>query len=202
MRCAIAVGFARSCSFAGSGALVNITIRSGEASETHSSSGVIVSTGVGSNGWLKSLLTGAAAITQSAGSARARQTTADLFPVAAQKTKGNGKVRLNVETAFAWDTNYLFYTVREPFPTNTTGATLIFGRVTAETPLLLESGMAESGVIFSDGIKKALGNSIPTRRQSSALSTAKRPAIVFEREQVFLENERGFGCLGVFCVLK
>jgi Ca2+-binding RTX toxin-like protein len=37
-------------------------IRSGEASETQSSSGVIVSTGMGSTGWLKSLLTGAAAI--------------------------------------------------------------------------------------------------------------------------------------------
>src|SRR6185436_17634828 len=41
-------------------------IRSDEASETQSSSGVIVSTGLGSTGWLKSLLTGAAAITQSA----------------------------------------------------------------------------------------------------------------------------------------
>src|SRR5262245_46092712 len=41
-------------------------IRSGEISETQSSSGVIVSTGMGSSGWLKSLLTGAAAITQSA----------------------------------------------------------------------------------------------------------------------------------------
>ena len=43
-------------------------IRSGEAGELQSSSGVIVSTGMGSTGWLKSLLTGAAAITQSAGS--------------------------------------------------------------------------------------------------------------------------------------
>src|SRR5258706_1803722 len=33
-------------------------IRYGEASETHSSSGVIVSTGMGSTGWFKSLLTG------------------------------------------------------------------------------------------------------------------------------------------------
>lgn len=41
-------------------------IRSGEASETQSSSGVIISTGMGSTGWLKSLLTGAAAITQAA----------------------------------------------------------------------------------------------------------------------------------------
>src|SRR6478609_209108 len=120
-------------------------IRSGEASETQSSSGVIVSTGVGSTGWLKSLLTGAAAITQSAGSNLARQTTAELFTTAAQKTKGNGKVRLNVKTEFAWDANYLFYTVREPFPTNTTGTSLVFGRVTAEAPLILESRMAENG---------------------------------------------------------
>jgi hypothetical protein len=55
---------------------------------------------------------------------------------------------------FAWDANYLFYTVREPFPTKTTGASLVFGRVTTETPLILESRMAENGVIFSDGIEK------------------------------------------------
>ena len=129
-------------------------IRSGEASETQSSSGVIVSTGMGSTGWLTSLLTGAAAITQSAGSALTRQATADLFTAKGQKGKGNGKVRLNVKTEFAWDANYLFYTVREPFPTKTTGTSLVFGRVTPETPLILESRMAENGVIFSDGIEK------------------------------------------------
>src|SRR5207247_452981 len=49
------------------------TIQLGTASEMHSSSGVIVSTGLGSTGWLRSLLTGAAAITQSAGSILARR---------------------------------------------------------------------------------------------------------------------------------
>ena len=68
--------------------------------------------------------------------------------------KGNGKVRLNVKTEFAWDANFLFYTVREPFPTKTTSATLVFGRVTPETSLVLESRMTENGVIFSDGIEK------------------------------------------------
>jgi len=111
-------------------------IRSGQASETQSSSGVIISTGMGSTGWLKSLLTGAATITQAAASEKAR------------------KVRLNVKTEFAWDADYLFYTVREPFPTKTTGASLVFGRVTPEAPLILESRMAENGVIFSDGIEK------------------------------------------------
>jgi NAD kinase len=127
-------------------------IRSGEASETQSSSGVIVSTGMGSTGWLKSLLTGAAAITQSAGSNLAQQAQADLFT--RQKANGNGTLRLNVNSEFAWDANYLFYTVREPFPTKTTGASLVFGRVTPETPLILESRMAENGVIFSDGMEK------------------------------------------------
>jgi hypothetical protein len=61
---------------------------------------------------------------------------------------------LTVKSEFAWDANYLFYTVREPFPTKTTGASLVFGRVTPESPLFLESRMAENGVIFSDGIEK------------------------------------------------
>ena len=116
-------------------------IHSGEASETQSSSGVIVSTGMGSTGWMKSLLTGAAAITQSTGAIRE------------ELTRGT-RVRINVKTEFAWDADYLFYTVREPFPTQTTGTSLVFGRVTAETPLILESRMAEHGVIFSDGIEK------------------------------------------------
>jgi len=129
-------------------------IQSGEAKETQSSSGVIVSTGMGSTGWLKSLLTGAAAVTQSAGSVLARQTTQDLFASMSPKGKGNVKMRLNVKTEFAWDSNYLFYTVREPFPTKTTGVSLVFGRVTPEMPLILESRMAENGVVFSDGIEK------------------------------------------------
>ena len=70
-----------------------------------------------------------------------------------QKDKSKRAIALNVKTEFAWDANYLFYTVREPFPSKTTGASLVFGRVTAETPLKLESRMPEHGVIFSDGIE-------------------------------------------------
>jgi NAD kinase len=116
-------------------------IRSGDAAECQSSSGVIVSTGLGSTGWLKSLLTGAAAITQSANGTLARE------PITKEK------IRLKVKSEFAWDADYLYYTVREPFPTKTTGATLVFGRVTPETPLQIESRMPEHGVIFSDGIE-------------------------------------------------
>lgn len=129
-------------------------IRYGDTSEAQSSSGVIVSTGLGSSGWLKSLLTGAMAITQSAGSTLARQTTGELFENARGKAGSASKVRMNVKSEFAWDANYLFYTVREPFPTKTTGASLVFGRISPEKPLILESRMAENGVIFSDGIEK------------------------------------------------
>jgi NAD kinase len=129
-------------------------IRSGDAAETQSSSGVIVSTGMGSTGWLKSLLTGAAAITQSAGSILAQRVVAQSVGEDKSPRKSGPKARLNVRSEFAWDANYLFFTVREPFPTHTTGASLVFGRITPETPLELESQMAENGVIFSDGIEK------------------------------------------------
>jgi len=129
-------------------------IRSGETSETHSSSGVIVSTGMGSTGWLKSLLTGASAITQSAASLLGQRLTEDMFAPAKPHRNQKANTRLTLKTEFEWDANYLFFTVREPFPTQTTGASLVFGRVTNETPLLLESQMAEKGVIFSDGIEK------------------------------------------------
>jgi NAD kinase len=128
-------------------------IRSGDSSEAQSSSGVIVSTGMGSTGWFKSLLTGAAAITQSAGSARTRQLIEPLISKTPNQNQ-RPRINLNVRTEFAWDATYLFYTVREPFPTQTTGASLVFGRITSQSPLLLNSQMAENGVIFSDGIEK------------------------------------------------
>src|ERR1041385_4228859 len=123
-------------------------IRLGKQSENHSSSGVIVSTGLGSTGWLKSLLTGAAAITQAAGTALAKQVTNDLFAATAHE-QSKPRVRMNVKTEFSWDADHLFFTVREPFPSKTTSASLVFGRVTTQQPLVLESQMGEQGVIFS-----------------------------------------------------
>ena len=98
----------------------------GAREEQHSSSGVIVSTGLGSTGWLKSLVAGAAAI---AG------------------TKPG-------ESAFAWDADFLRFTVREPFPSRNSAASLVFGKVSAREPLRLVSQMPEDGVIFSDGIQQ------------------------------------------------
>ena len=112
-------------------------IRHGQREETHSSSGVIVSTGLGSTGWLKSLLTGADAISATihgGGPTKAADARPSLPPM-------------------GWDADYLYFTVREPFPSRTTAATLVFGAVTAREPLRLRSQMAENGVIFSDGIE-------------------------------------------------
>ena len=99
--------------------------------ELQSSSGIIVSTGLGSTGWLKSVIAGAIGIAQSIAG---REITGDV-------------------SAHRWDSNYLYYSVREPFPSNTTGASLVFGMI-KDTPLQIVSQMPEGGVIFSDGIEQ------------------------------------------------
>ena len=111
-------------------------IRHGRRQETHSSSGVVVSTGMGSTGWLKSLLAGADAVSAAVHG----------DPV----TTAAGRPPL---PPMAWDADYLYFTVREPFPSRTTAASLVFGAVTGREPLRLTSQMPENGVIFSDGIE-------------------------------------------------
>jgi len=107
-------------------------IQLGPASETHSSSGLIVSTGLGSTGWFRSLLTGAEGI---AGG----EPDSDVHELR--------------EHGFPWDSAQLRFTVREPFPSRTTGTSLVFGSIVPGTPLTLVSQMAGFGVIFSDGIE-------------------------------------------------
>ncbi len=108
------------------------TIQAGERQERHSSSGVIVSTGLGSTGWLRSVLAGARAIAAIAGGGQ-----------------GDGRS----PSAFAWDAEYLVFSVREPWPSKTTGASITFGRVSPDEPLVIASHMPENGVVFSDGIE-------------------------------------------------
>lgn len=97
--------------------------------EIQSSSGIIVSTGLGSTGWFQSLLTGA------------RQISGAMSVERAGLQKG-----------FAWNSGTLYFCVREPFPSQTTGTSLVFGEVNAEMTLKVDSLMPENGVIFSDGI--------------------------------------------------
>jgi NAD kinase len=107
-------------------------IKIGDQEENHSSSGIIVSTGLGSTGWLRSILAGAAGISTGAYGNEIDNQEPPIFP---------------------WDANYLQFSVREPWPSKTSGAEITFGRITPEQPLLLNSYMAENGVIFSDGIE-------------------------------------------------
>lgn len=100
--------------------------------ENHSSSGVIVSTGLGSTGWFRSIMAGAVGITSGA---------------AGRKVTAPQKQRI------AWDSDYLFFSVREPWPSKTSAAGITFGRVIPGKPLLLTSQMPENGVVFSDGIE-------------------------------------------------
>ena len=106
-------------------------LKYGDAVEIQSSSGVIVSTGLGSTGWMKSIVTGSVAITKALG----------------------GKAKTNEYQPQPWDADQLRFAVREPFPSRASSASLVFGTITAKQPLILSSHMPENGVIFSDGIE-------------------------------------------------
>lgn len=100
--------------------------------ERQSSSGVIVSTGAGSTGWLQSVYAGAAGVVEALGG--------KVIPPA-----NHGRL--------AWDEETLIYSVREPFPSRVTGTSIVHGRITRRSPLIVTSLMGTNGVIFSDGIE-------------------------------------------------
>jgi NAD kinase len=101
--------------------------------ERQSSSGIIISTGLGSTGWFKSVMTGAARIAQAMGQLRPGTT---------------------YEKGMGWDSDFLLYSVREPFPSAYTGTELTFGRVTNNRKLEIVSNMPADGIIFSDGVEQ------------------------------------------------
>lgn len=106
-------------------------IELGERHESQSSSGLIVSTGLGSTAWLKSIVTGSIGIVRAMHAAGPR-----------------GEYQPQ-----AWDADRLTFAVREPFPSRSSTTELVYGSVTASRPLKLRSRMPEHGVIFSDGVE-------------------------------------------------
>lgn len=90
----------------------------------HSSSGVIVSTGAGSTGWLSSVF------------AMARALGGTVTPVNLERSDRK-----------------LYFVVREPFASKQSTVAESFGVVNAERVLQLESLMPSGGVIFSDGVE-------------------------------------------------
>jgi len=114
-------------------------LRHGQRHERQSSSGVIVSTGMGSTGWLASLIAGATGVARAFAQRTERPELAQARPPP--------------NPSFAWDAPQLYFTVREPFPSKVTQASLVFGRIDPDAPLQIESLMPERGVIFSDGLE-------------------------------------------------
>lgn len=104
----------------------------GEAEEDQSSSGIIVSTGLGASGWLKSVVAGAQGVVA---------------------TLKGGYDSSETFCPPAWDAEYLQFSVREPFPSRSSAASMVFGSIDADNPLQVVSYMPENGVIFSDGIE-------------------------------------------------
>lgn len=196
--------------------------------ERQSSSGIIVSTGLGSTGWLKSVLAGAAGILRGAtgyvpvqalellegvagrygaagasggrsgtGSARHAGSVSNADSGSPGSTGGEpgkaadageagraapaervGSPRANRKSSgdegssasgaqrglgaassaggdprAAWAAEQLYFAVREPFPSRTTSAELVFGQISAGAQLRVVSEMPEDGVIFSDGVE-------------------------------------------------
>ena len=129
-------------------------IRAGDRAETHSSSGVVVSTGAGSTGWLSSICTMAervAAFTRiTPHEPEAPLCRRESLPrkqrAVADRPRGSA-LRL------PWDDRRLAFVVREPFASKRTGTQIAAGYLEAGRELVLESLMPAGGVIFSDGIE-------------------------------------------------
>jgi hypothetical protein len=105
------------------------TIEVGDQREPQSSSGVIVSTGAGSTGWLSSLFNMAAGFCRFGGGEAPEQVT------------------------MPWDDPRLVWAVREPFRSKHSSADLVAGFLDADDELVIGSQMPTQGVIFSDGVE-------------------------------------------------
>lgn len=102
----------------------------GERSERQSSSGIVVSTGAGSTGWMSSIFNMAAGV-------------AALLGV-----PGRG-----APVQLGWEDRRLLFVVREPYRSRHSEAGLVAGLVGAGERLRVESAMPADGVVFSDGME-------------------------------------------------
>ena len=95
-------------------------------SEEQSSSGILISTGAGSTGWMSSLYNMVQGFTGETSVARPE---------------------------LGWGDRQLLWAVREPFLSRTSGVSMVCGQIHANDQLTIESRMPTGGVIFSDGIE-------------------------------------------------
>ncbi|MBI2483377.1 sugar kinase [Candidatus Uhrbacteria bacterium] len=111
------------------------------ASERQSSSGVLVTTGLGSTAWATSIVSSAFAI---AAVMVGFGTGEDL--------RGELRVQQEFEVPYPWSARHLLFFVREAFPTRSTSARQCFGRIEETGVLVITSEMPDGGAIFSDGV--------------------------------------------------
>lgn len=103
-------------------------VRVGNTRELQSSSGVLISTGAGSTGWLSSMFNMAAGIASFTGGTTGKAVT------------------------MSWEDPRLVFVVREPFVSRHSLASVIAGIVKPGESIVLESRMPTGGVVFSDGV--------------------------------------------------
>ena len=77
----------------------------------------------------------------------------DIEKVVIDVFRNNRQITLRQQDDFKWNSDFLYFSVREPYPSNWTSANLVFGRVDSTFYLKIVSQMPENGVIFSDGIE-------------------------------------------------
>jgi hypothetical protein len=97
--------------------------------EQQSSSGIIVSTGAGSTGWLSSIFN------------------------MTNNISGYFHSESHCSTKLEWNANQLVFVVREPFLSKQSQTNIGYGIITENTTLKIESHMPTKGIIFSDGIE-------------------------------------------------
>lgn len=100
-----------------------------QTTENQSSSGIIISTGLGSTGWYRSVITQA-------------NRMAELL----------GGVRLT-DRPLRWEDRELAFVVREPYPSRATQTGIVYGRIGSSQCLKVVSKMPVNGVVFSDGME-------------------------------------------------
>jgi NAD kinase len=98
--------------------------------EQQSSSGIIVSTGAGSTGWLSS-----------------------IFNMANNINGYHNTNSVDCGTALNWNENKLVFVVREPFLSKLSQTNIGYGILDGKNTLKIESNMPTKGIIFSDGIE-------------------------------------------------
>lgn len=105
------------------------TLEVQQGSEPQSSSGIVISTGAGSTGWMSSMFNMAQGLCRAFG--------------------GQEAPRQELQ----WDDRRLLWAVREPFCSNHSSARFVAGVLQEPDELIVGSQMPNYGVIFSDGVE-------------------------------------------------